>query len=195
MRRPYRMTRRADSAAATRSRVLAAAVELFMERFVDEITLRDVAARAGVGLQTLVRHFGSRDELIEATARSLHAQVERERFAAPVGNVRAAVAVLVEHYERDGPRVLRALAQEDRLPVMHGFLERGREAHRRWTEVVFEPLLPVSDPERALRIAQLSAIADVYTWKLLRHDHGLDRTATEAALVEMIRRVTGEEGE
>lgn len=36
------------------------------------------------------------------------------------------------------------------------------------------------------RLAQLVAIDDVYTWKLLRRDAGLDRKSTELAMVELL---------
>ena len=53
---------RAD-AARNRARIVAAASELFAERGLD-VTLDDVAARAGVGVGTVYRRFANRDELI-----------------------------------------------------------------------------------------------------------------------------------
>ncbi|MCF8612119.1 TetR/AcrR family transcriptional regulator [Gordonia sp. HY285] len=53
---------RAD-AARNRARIIAAASELFAERGLD-VTLDDVAARAGVGVGTVYRRFANRDELI-----------------------------------------------------------------------------------------------------------------------------------
>ena len=41
------------------------------------------------------------------------------------------------------------------------------------------------------RLAQLVAICDVYTWKLLRRDAGLDRPTTERAILEMLRPLLG----
>lgn len=180
------MGARAESVAATRGRILTAAGELFAERWIDEVSLRDIAARAGVALHTLVRHFGMREELLEAAWAELRGSAERERFAAPVGDVRGAVATLVGLYEERAPRVLRSLAQEERVPALQPLLQRSRETHHRWVAEVFEPLLPARDPARTRRAVQLAAITDVYVWKVLRHDHGLDRAATEDALVEMI---------
>jgi hypothetical protein len=40
--------------------------------------------------------------------------------------------------------------------------------------------------ERRRRLAQLVAVCDVYTWKLLRRDSGLSRRQTELALVELL---------
>lgn len=59
-------TLRAD-ARANRDQVLAAARELFATRGVD-VSMKDIADRAGVGVGTLYRRFPDRDALINATA-------------------------------------------------------------------------------------------------------------------------------
>jgi hypothetical protein len=60
--------------------------------------------------------------------------------------------------------------------------------HREWCARVFASaladLLPTSRRQR--RLAQLVAICDVYTWKLLRRDARLSRRQTELALVELL---------
>jgi AcrR family transcriptional regulator len=187
------MNVRAERAADTRARILDAAQALFMEHWLDEISLRDIASRADVALQTVVRHFGSRDALMDALSKELQARAERQRFAAPVGDVAGAVATIVALMEEAGPRVLRNLAQEDRVAGLRTAMDRGRATHRRWVDTVFGPLLPTSPPIRSRRLAQLIAITDVYTWKLLRLDQGLSRAATERALVEMIEALLGTE--
>jgi len=184
-RRTYRMDVRAERAAATRARIVEATQSLFMERWVDEISLRDIAARAGVALQTLVRHFGTRDALLDAASLENHERSLRLRVSAPVGDIAGAVAAIVELMEEAGPRVLRGLAQEDRIPGLRASVERGRVTHRRWVEAVFDPLLPTSRAVRARRVAQLVVITDVYTWKLLRLDRGFSRKETEVTLVEI----------
>jgi hypothetical protein len=39
---------------------------------------------------------------------------------------------------------------------------------------------------RARRIAQLVVVTDVYTWKLLRRDKGLDKDQTTTAMRELV---------
>ena len=183
------MNVRGERAAATRAKILAAAESLFMERWLDEMSLRDVAARAGVALQTVVRHFGTRDALMDALSKDVQARAELQRFTSPVGDVTSAVATIVALMEEAGPRVLRSLAQEDRVAGLRTALDRGRATHRRWVETVFGPLLPAAPAIRSRRLAQLVAITDIYTWKLLRLDQGLSRAGTELALAEMIERL------
>src|SRR5919202_1014810 len=52
-------------AARNRQRILAAATELFAERGLS-VTLHDIAARAGVGVGTIYRHFPTKEPLIDA---------------------------------------------------------------------------------------------------------------------------------
>jgi len=44
--------------------------------------------------------------------------------------------------------------------------------------------------DRTRRLAQLVAVCDVYTWKLLRHDAGLSQRQVVTALVELLEPLT-----
>jgi AcrR family transcriptional regulator len=186
-RRPYRMVARAESAAATGERILDAAVEAFWERPGEQISLDDVARRADVAVQTVIRRFGGRDGLFAAAAEREAERVRRRRDEAPVGDVAGAVRVLVDHYEAMGDRVLMLLADEERVPGLREVTDRGRGLHREWCARVFAPALEGrAGVERRRRLAQLVAVCDVYSWKLLRRDAGLSRLQTELALVELL---------
>src|SRR3954453_8853683 len=99
--RTYRMSARAEAVAETRRRIVVALFDLGRERMFPDISLDDVAAAAGVSVQTILRHFKSRAGLAEATMDHAVATVAEERHT-PVGDVDAAVAVIVEHYEDRG---------------------------------------------------------------------------------------------
>lgn len=181
------MDARAVAAAATGERILDAAEGLFWEGPTDRILLADVASRAGVTVQTVLRRYRSKDGLIAAAAARAVARVSRQRDEAPIGDVEGAVANLLDHYESHGERVLRLLAAEHTSPTLREITEQGRLVHRRWVERTFSPRLDgLQNATRARRRAQLIAVTDVYTWKLLRRDAGLSRTQTERALVELI---------
>jgi AcrR family transcriptional regulator len=184
--RPYRMLARAQAAAATADRILDAAVELFWERPA-EFSLEDVARHAGVSVQTIIRRFGGRDGLLVAAAEREAERVRRQRDEAPTRDPAGAVRVLFDHYEALGDRVLRMLAEEDRVPGLREIADRGRALHRDWCARVFAPALAGrTGVERNRRLAQLVAVCDVYTWKLLRRDAGLSRRQAELALVELL---------
>lgn len=185
--RPYRMTARADAAAATAQRILAAASEVFWQRPGESLSLEDVAQRAGVTKQTVLRRFGSKDGLLAAAAERELARVEDERGAVVPGDVEGAVRVLVLHYERVGDAVVRLLVEEGRNPALAGLADRGRDYHARWCERAFAPALARRrGVARERRLAQLVAVTDVYVWMLLRRQRGLSRRQTETALVELV---------
>ncbi len=187
-RRPYRMGARASAAAATGERVLDAATEVFWETPSDQISLDEVARRAGVSVQTVIRHFGGKDGLFAAASAREAGRVRAQRDEAPVGDTVAAIRVLVEHYENTADQVLKMLAEEQRVPGLREIVDRGRAMHRDWCARVFShALADRGGVERRRRLAQLVAVCDVYTWKLLRRDAGLSRRQTELALVELVQ--------
>lgn len=65
-RRAYDNTRRAEQARLTRRQVLAAARDLLTERGPAAVTMRDVAAHAGVSAETVKKAFGTKTALIKA---------------------------------------------------------------------------------------------------------------------------------
>jgi AcrR family transcriptional regulator len=185
--RPYRMVARAEAAAATGEAILDAAIEAFWEPPVGPVSLDEVAHRAGVSVQTVIRRFGGRDGLVAAAAEREGERVRDQRDEAPVGDVAGAVRVLVDHYESMGDRVFAMLAEEQRTPALRELADAGRATHRAWCARVFAAALePHTGSDRRRRLAQLVAICDVYMWKLLRRDAGLSRRQTELALVELL---------
>ncbi|MDQ4128826.1 MAG: TetR/AcrR family transcriptional regulator [Actinomycetota bacterium] len=190
--RAYRMGARAEAAAETGRRILQATIELYMERFYDQVSLEDVAERAGVTVQTILRRFGSKEQLVSAAAEAAGKRVRSQRDRAPVGDIAGAVKVLVETYEEHGDRYLRLLAQEERVPAFRAVTDTGRAHHYEWVERDFAPLLAGRNgPQRERLLAQLIAICDLYFWKLLRRDLGLSREQTELAITEAITALEG----
>lgn len=194
-RRGYRMVARAESTAATHERILDAAVEVFWEHPGRQLSLEEVARRAGVTVRTVLRRFGSRDGVMAAAAERETNRVREQRETAPAGDVDAAIRVLVDHYEQTGDHVLTMLAEEERVPKLREIADRGRRVHREWCARVFAASLQGLDrTARRRRLAQLVAVCDVYTWKLLRRDAGLSRVETEHAIVELLEPlITGRE--
>lgn len=162
-----------------------------MEKLTVDIVLGDIAGRAGVSVQTILRHFGSREGLFEVAVDFAAAEVVEERIA-PVGDVTAAVHVIVGHYELRGDWVIAMLGQELGDARIRRITELGRQTHRAWVETVFASQSNVDDELRDL----LVVATDVYAWKLLRRDRGLDRDGTERAMLRLVNAVLagGREG-
>lgn len=184
-RRTYVMRARADSVEDTRRRILFAVRDLGMETMTLEIVLADVADRAGVSVRTVLRHFGSRDGLFEATLEFVGEQLLRDRGTPPTGDVPAAVATLYDEYERAGDFMITMLGQENTVPNVRRMTDIGRVLHRDWVRTVFGPLVP---PDRSVdEVLDLLVVAtDVYTWKLLRRDRGLDRADAEHRVHQLL---------
>lgn len=184
--RVYQMKARADAAAQTRLRILRAAFDLTLEKMSLEIVLSDIAERAGVSVQTVLRHFGSREGLFDAVSEFAQEQITEERRA-PVGDVKAAVAILFEHYELRGDAVLRFLGQEAWDPMVRQVTAGGRQTHRVWVEEVFAPQLATRSKADREAVTDLLVIAtDIYTWKILRRDRGLGRRAAQQRVLRLI---------
>ncbi len=191
--RPYEMRARADAKAQTRHRILLAVRELAEETLNLEPTLDAVAGRAAVSVQTVLRHFGSRDGLLDAALELAQTDVVEERTTPP-GDVSAALRTICDHYERRGDFVLRMLAREHDDARIASIVDRGRGVHRDWVDEVFAPLLPGEDPARGACLDLLIVATDVFTWKLLRRDRQLDRATTEHRLRQLVDAVLGAQG-
>ena len=184
--RPYAMTSREAAMQETHRRILRAGADLLWEQVSADITLDDVAGRSGVTVQTILRHFGTREALLAAVEALLQEEVREERQA-PAGDVRAAVRALFDHYERHGEAVLLLLGQEITNERIRAGMDGGRRIHREWVEKVFAPYLEACAPDDHEELADLLVVAtDVYTWKLLRRDRQLDRGQAEGRVTRLI---------
>ena len=181
------MVRRAQSTERTRTAILDAATRIFWEEPARELTLDAIARDAGVTVQTAIRHFGGRDGVFEAAVAREMGRVSDERDPGAVSTPDQAVRQVVAHYERTGDNAIRLLAEEHRSPTVASLTAQGRAWHRSWCEQVFAATLSrLRGSSRRRRLAQLVAVCDVYTWKLLRRDARLDRKSTELAILELL---------
>lgn len=192
LRRPYTMRARAESAAATRTRILDAATAAMRERFRPDVRLDEIAAAAGVSVQTVLRVFGSRRALLDAVMEAASADVAREFDDVVPGNVDSVVRCSFNHYEKLGDLVIRNIVDEDD-PELHAFVERGRAGHRSGVEYCFAAHLADLPPARRRRtVDALVCALDVYIWKLLRRDLGRSRRDAEQTVAHLVRGVLEE---
>ena len=85
--RVYTQVARAESTERTRRAILDAGIALFQAGDYD-VALDRVAEAAGVTTRTVLRHFGSKEGLVEAAIADQSARIEDER-AAPAGDAPA----------------------------------------------------------------------------------------------------------
>ena len=188
--RKYDMTRRASAVAQTRRRIIDAARELHTEQGIAATSWDDIAARAGVGVGTVYRHFPSLDELVPACG-----EIAMEIVALPDPDdapalfeglrtpgerltrlVREAFAI----YER-GSRELRPVRRE---PDAHPSLAADAAALEASLSALVDGALEPLDADPQDR-AVARAMIDFNTWEALR-GAGLDAAAAVAAISEML---------
>ncbi|MEX2447358.1 MAG: TetR/AcrR family transcriptional regulator [Solirubrobacterales bacterium] len=185
--RPYRMGKRAASTEATRRRIVEAMWDLVKDRWYDEVTLRELAATAGVALQTVVNHFGTKEAILAASIEQPVPEEWLSRDKAKPNDVGGAVRLLVGDYERVGDAAIRLLALEGRIPALRPSMDWGRRVHREWVASTFPAALEdLRGAARERRLDLLVCATDVYTWKLLRRDRRLSQAQTAAAIRQLV---------
>jgi AcrR family transcriptional regulator len=191
--RTYTKVARAAAQDRTRRALLAAADRAFFSGPWDQASLDAIAADAGVSKQTLLRHFGSKEGLLEQTFLHGFEQVRAQRLAAPQDDLRGAIDNLLAHYERHGKRAMRIGAPAGDHQI-EPFARRAREMHYAWVEHAFGAWLDrVSGRERARLRAALIVACDVQAWWILAHDLGLERRDVRATLILTVGRLLEED--
>lgn len=188
--RVYRQTARAAATEQLQQRVATAFYKLLLSRWIDEITLDEVAALAGTTRQTVVRMFGGKEGLLEAVAAIVEAQAEPRLLLPHGASIQDALRALISHYEVVGDLVIRLLAQEERHPALRPILDLGRRVHRTWVAEWFGRGLKGAEAER--QITRLVVVTDVYTWKLLRRDFGHSEKEVTVLMAGLLKQMMGE---
>lgn len=191
--RTYTKVARAAAEEGTRAALIEAAHEAFLAGSWPGASLEAIAGRAGVTKQTLLRHFGSKEGLLEQAYARAFAEIREQRFGAPAGDVEGAVDNLLEHYEEHGQSAMKigAMAGEG---VLGQIGVNARRMHYEWVEHAFGPRLDrARGRARAQLRAALIAACDVQTWWILSHDLGLGRRDVRATLILTVNRLLGEE--
>jgi AcrR family transcriptional regulator len=188
--RKYDMTRRASAVAQTRRRIIDATRELHTEQGIAATSWDDIAARAGVGVGTVYRHFPSLDELVPACGQ-ISMQVVAppdpqsvpalfDGVDAPAERIERLVREAFAIYERGAPE-LRVIRNE---PEVHpSVAAAGEELEASLTALVDAAVEPsgIAPADRAV----VRAMIDLGTWQALR-DQGLGPADAVDAVSQML---------
>ena len=176
----------------SRDAVLAAVIDLF-EQGVPKPTARQIAARAGVALRTLYRHFDDLDTLFAEAVDVYRRRLEP--FLTPIdpslpltSRVEALAAQRRAVWESASPihRAGRLVRHEQ--PFVAASMEQSRRRARTQVEQVFAEELAGagSDPLDTDLIEQLEAATSWTTWDMLRTEQGLDAASAERLVGRML---------
>ncbi len=183
MTRGYDMSLRSRLADETRDRILEATERLLAHEPIGSVTLAAIADEAGVSVQTVLRHTGSRSGCFELVAERVRERIHEQRGGTEPGDVDGALEGLLLHYEVEGTLVLSLLAQEKVDPTAGEAVREGRAYHRAWVERHLGPCLAEGGRET---IDALVAATDIYVWKLLRLDLGRSKADARRVMHRLV---------
>ena len=180
------MSKRASAVAQTRGRIVDATRELHTRQGIAATSWEDIAARAGVGVGTVYRHFPTLDELVPACG-EVSMQVVAlpdpatapalfDGLATPRQRIERLVGEVFAIYERGAPE-LRVIRNE---PDIHPAVTHGKEQ----VEASLNALVDAAGIPPADR-AVVRAMLDLGTWQALR-DQGLAADAASRAVSRML---------
>ncbi len=182
--------RQASIKEETRRRIVGATIGLLNRMWVDEMTLAHIAERAGVSVQSIMRHFGSKESIVRSLTLA-----DVEAALAPgdsdllhvVHEPRTVVREIFSLYEKAGDPGVPLELQAARFPALGQLATAGRRRHREWLEACFSNKLEAtSTADRELLITQLLHLTDHYSWHLYRNVYRLSRADAERALTQLI---------
>ncbi len=166
--RKYDMSRRASAVAETRRRIIDATRALHTEQGIAATSWDDIAARAGVGVGTVYRHFPSPDDLIPACGAAAMEVVALpdprdapslfDGAATPAERVERLVRHAFAIYERGAPE-LWVIRNE---PGAHASVAQGGQELEASLAALVDAA--VEPPDRAVA----RAMVDLGTWQALR---------------------------
>jgi AcrR family transcriptional regulator len=197
--RKYDMSKRAAAVARTRQRIVDATRELHSEQGIGVTSWDDIAARAGVGVGTVYRHFPSLDELVPACGEITMQVVALpdpstvpalfEHARGPAERIERLVREAFAIYER-GAQELRAIRRE---ADVHPRVSQDRdELEASLSALVDTALGPLDATQQDRAVAR--AVVDLNTWEALR-DQGLRPAESVAAISDMLaRRLSARQG-
>jgi AcrR family transcriptional regulator len=186
--RKYQMSARADAAQLTAERIVDAMLGRLRETPYERVRLEDVASDAGVTSQTVIRRFGSKPVLMTTTVERELGRIIARREAALRSSPAETIRALVEHYEEYGALILKTYAEAPLVPGLPEIMADGRAYHVDWCRRAFADHIPREGDEatRRRRLAQIVAICDATTWRILRFDGDLEPQDTEQAIAELL---------
>ena len=191
--RPYRQVARAEAQELTRDALIAAAQREFFAGRWEESSLEAIASSAGVTKQTLLRHFGSKDGLLEralsgVTTRSATSGSARRVLTSPGRSTTCSSTT------KGGASELSDSVPPMWLAAISELGRRARRLHYDWIEHAFgSALARLGVKDRRRRRAALVALCDVHAWWLLSHDLELSRGEVRATLIDAIQSLIPEE--
>ncbi|SON54016.1 transcriptional regulator BetI [Hartmannibacter diazotrophicus] len=167
------MGKRAASQVETRERIVQATMALHDEKGITHTSINDIAARAGLGAATVLRHFPDTNALVTACGQHVAAEMappdpeDAPELFAGLSTADERLGKLVRElhafYERGHVRIEIAEQDRSRVEALDRFLTMLDDGRRALLRAAMAP----DDPDDAL-IEALMALSSICVWKSLR---------------------------
>lgn len=182
--RKYRQKRRAESANETRRRIIEATHALHSQRGMAAVSMKDIAAQAGVSVGTVYHHFPSYSDAISACGAFT---LDRAPFPGPeifnnsagrADNIRLLTKAMFSYYQS-----LPAFewARRDRHvdPVLDQFITMEVDNRRTLAAIA------IGSDKNDDRVTRITAFVDLGVWRGCKLA-GLDTESAAAAVAEIV---------
>ena len=167
--RPYDTTRRREQTAATRERIVTAGSELLHAGSIrdwERLTVRAVAARAGVSERTVFRHFGNEKGLTDAVMHRLEQEAGIDLEGLGLADVAAVAARILEH--------VASYPMEPRAPLDATLVDANRRQKQALLGAVTAAAGSWPEEHRILTAALLDVLWSVESFERLVGDWRID---------------------
>jgi AcrR family transcriptional regulator len=186
--KPYSATIQMEIKTHTNQRILAAVKALTLDFWLDEITLFQIAEKANVSIQTLFRHFGSREQLIQHAVNLISADILSQHAIPDEVSVQSIVSNLIEYYDLNGLFIIRLRSQAARLAEFEDFQVGWQNSHHQWIQnsfaIYLQALTTISQNELA---DTLFGLTDVHFWYVYHHELRKSRQELNIIWVRILR--------
>lgn len=178
--RPYRSPVREAKALRTRVDILEALIDLLNDRGPAELSIRDLAARAGVGDRTVYRYFPDRAALLDGLMEYVGEKAEWAAESPPttVEELLDEIPRTFARYDRH-PRESRAAVLLNLDPARTATI--SRENRTRVAEILAGSFPDLDADDLAEAAAILHLLASSRTWLRFRDEEGLGPDAAARA--------------
>src|SRR3990172_11359876 len=172
MPRRYSMAKRAEATGRTRRRIELALIELLAVQPFSAITIGDIAAKAGVSVRTVQRHYASRDNVLAACVgfptRALADELSRRPPASsPRAALRDLVQALFSFYEANSEQVWAVYSRAREVPVLDELRSATMRARASLIDALFERWPDSWSTDRRTARAALLGLSAFGTWAAL----------------------------
>jgi len=164
--RGYRSELRARHVEDTRSAILEAATRVGA-RGIATLSIPDVAREAGVSVPTVYRHFGTKQDMLDALYPYLERRAGRGPFTAPthIREFRAGVRDLLDHLDAFDDLARAAMASPASEEIRHRSMPRRLALIGAMVDTI-EPPLPPAGRDRIVRLVViLTSSQTLRTWR------------------------------